>query len=319
MAAPLASVVVPTYNAPGLLLETLATALAQTCGDFEVVVINDGSSDDTLERLAPLQREHGGRLRIVTQPNAGIGAARNRGLDEARGRYVALLDHDDLWEPAKLATQLDYMRAHPQCAACGTVFALSTAPGRPHFTRSQVAGVDGIVRRPMWETIHGRDVFQTSTLMIDAERTRGLRYGLARGAIEDVQFHIGLMGRGAYGIAGDTVLATYRVFEGNASKNPDFYYRGIAHLRGLQRAGAFDDLPEPQRTDADLWLGHIARFTCVGELSAGRRRRAASLYGREWTLQFRRGRARFLAGFPLMWLSRGLLGRRSAGLQQQQA
>ena len=297
---PLVSVVIPTYNRPALLLQTLETVLAQTFTDYEIVIINDGSTDDTLAQLAPLQQATGAKLRVITQPNAGIGAARNRGLDESRGRFIALLDHDDLWMPEKLAAQVVFMQQHPECVACGTLFALSTTPQKPHFTLDQVANARGIVERPFWQTVHNRDVFQTCTLMIDRMRCLGLRYAIQRGAIEDVSFHLSLLGRGDYGIAGDKVLAIYRVFEGNASKDVGYYYHGVGQLRRLQRAGQFRELPPLQMQDMRLWIAHLGRVAAVQQLTTGHRGRAMSLYLREWIPQWFDRRFRFLLLFPVM-------------------
>jgi glycosyltransferase involved in cell wall biosynthesis len=299
---PVVSVVIPTFNRPILLLETLETVFAQTFSDYEVIVINDGSTDDTLDRLAPILETQGEKLRVITQPNAGIGAARNRGLDESKGKYIALLDHDDLWMPEKLAVQVEFMEQHPECVACGTLFVLSPTPDKPHFKLEDVANARGIVERPFWQTVHNKDVFQTCTLMIDRQRCAGLRYATQRGAIEDVSFHLSLMGRGAYGMAGDKVLAIYRVFEGNASKDAGYLYNGIGLLRRMQRRGEFDALPALQKRDMQLWLGHIGRITAVQQLTIGNRARGASLYLRELPHQLLARRIRFLLLFPIMLL-----------------
>jgi len=106
---PLISVIVPAYNSGPLLDETLQSVLAQTWKRRELIVVDDGSTDDTPRRLA----SYGSALRTVRQENLGTGAARNAGLRLARGEYVALLDHDDLWAPTKLEVQLDVARRHP--------------------------------------------------------------------------------------------------------------------------------------------------------------------------------------------------------------
>lgn len=110
--APRVSVVIPTYGHAHLVEETLASVFAQTFEDFEVVVVNDGSPDDTAARLRPMAER--GEIRYVEQANAGQGPARNRGLAEARGTYVAFLDDDDLWPPEKLAWQVACLEAHPE-------------------------------------------------------------------------------------------------------------------------------------------------------------------------------------------------------------
>ena len=100
MSEPLFSVVVPTFNRRELLTAALDSIRDQTFTRFEVIVVDDGSSDGTAEYLKSL----GDRIQLLTQRNLGPGAARNRGLERARGRYVAFLDSDDLWFPWTLET-----------------------------------------------------------------------------------------------------------------------------------------------------------------------------------------------------------------------
>ena len=100
---PLVSVIIPTYNHGDRVLETLGSVFAQTFTDYEVIVVNDGSPDHTAKTLCPLAGS--GRIRYIEQANAGQAAARNRGLAEARGEFIALLDDDDLWPPDKLEWQ----------------------------------------------------------------------------------------------------------------------------------------------------------------------------------------------------------------------
>jgi glycosyltransferase involved in cell wall biosynthesis len=101
-ATPLVSVVIPTYNGAAFLRETVDSALAQTYPNIEVIVVNDGSTDSTPDLLAG----YGDRIRSVTQRNAGTSVARNTGIRESAGEYIAFLDHDDLWAPEKLSRQV---------------------------------------------------------------------------------------------------------------------------------------------------------------------------------------------------------------------
>ena len=127
--SPLISVVIPTYNHARYVLETLDSVFAQTYADYEVIVINDGSPDDTAARLRPLAEA--GRIRYHEQPNAGQSAARNRGLSLARGEFVAFLDDDALWPPGKLAWQVAAVCASPDA---GVVYGqvIELGDDRPH-------------------------------------------------------------------------------------------------------------------------------------------------------------------------------------------
>jgi glycosyltransferase involved in cell wall biosynthesis len=303
MGTPLVSVVIPTYNQPDMLAAALDSVLAQTFDDYEVVVVNDGSTDDTGARLAAMREKAGEKMRVVDQVNSGVGAARNRGLGEARGRYVAFLDHDDVWKPGKLAEQVRYLQRNEKCIACGTLYALSTQPDRPHFQFQDVADEAGIVSRPFWHTLKGRDVFLTSTLMIDANRAAGIRYGTQRGAIEDVQYQIKLLTRGVYGLAGPEIMATYRLHPANASKASTFYFDGVKLLRRMLAAGELDGLPRNLDIEMRQWLAHLGRIAAIGQLTGGRRLKGAGLYLSELPWQLRDGRARFVMVYPLMLLT----------------
>ena len=105
--SPLFSVVIPAYNAKKFIALTIESVLRQTVQDFEIVVVNDGSTDDTLEVLQGIADS---RLRIITQENGGECVARNRGIKEARGRYIAFLDADDAWCPNHLEIVLKYIQ-----------------------------------------------------------------------------------------------------------------------------------------------------------------------------------------------------------------
>ncbi len=103
------SVIIPTYNYARFLREAIDSALAQTYPPLEVIVVDDGSTDETPQVLA----EYGGRIRAVRQKNQGVAAARNTGVAAARGEYIAILDSDDLWKPGKLELQIARFEADP--------------------------------------------------------------------------------------------------------------------------------------------------------------------------------------------------------------
>ncbi len=115
-ARPRVSVIIPTFNRAWILEEAVESVLAQTYTDFELIVVDDGSTDDTRTRLA----HYGRRIAYIHQPNQGVSAARNAGLHLASGELIALLDSDDLWAPAKLARQVAFFETHPAAQICQT-------------------------------------------------------------------------------------------------------------------------------------------------------------------------------------------------------
>jgi glycosyltransferase involved in cell wall biosynthesis len=111
--SPKISVVIPTYNKAALLRETLDGVFRQSVKDFEVIVVDDGSADDTAEVVRTY-----GRVRYEHQPNQGPAAARNKGVKLARGELIAFCDHDDVWNERHLENMLRCLNAHPTAAMC---------------------------------------------------------------------------------------------------------------------------------------------------------------------------------------------------------
>lgn len=106
------SVVIPLYNKERQIAKTLQTVLRQTFQDFEIVIVNDGSTDKSIDEVGKIPDQ---RIRLIHQANAGVSAARNRGIEEARGQYIALLDADDEWDSDYLATQMRLTETYPEC------------------------------------------------------------------------------------------------------------------------------------------------------------------------------------------------------------
>jgi glycosyltransferase involved in cell wall biosynthesis len=101
---PLVSVIIPTYNRGWIVQEAIDSVLDQDFRDYELIVVDDGSDDNTREMLSA----YGKAITILRQPNRGVSAARNRGIAEAAGQLIAFLDSDDLWLPGKLASQVKF-------------------------------------------------------------------------------------------------------------------------------------------------------------------------------------------------------------------
>jgi glycosyltransferase involved in cell wall biosynthesis len=126
--SPSVSVVIPAYNAEPFLHKALDSVLAQSYGNLEVLVVDDGSRDGTAA-VARAYRERDARVILLVQPNGGLSNARNAGIRQARGEYIAYLDADDYWLPDKIAAQTELMQANPHLAFCSTATRVETPEG----------------------------------------------------------------------------------------------------------------------------------------------------------------------------------------------
>lgn len=107
---PTVSVIIPSYNCEAYIAETINSILNQTYKDFELIVVDDGSTDRTLDIVTSF----GPSVRLINQANGGVCKARNHGLGEAKGKFVCLMDHDDFWFPDKLERQIQTFQEHPE-------------------------------------------------------------------------------------------------------------------------------------------------------------------------------------------------------------
>lgn len=117
--APRVSVIIPVYNGAKYVAESVASVLAQTYRDLELIVVDDGSTDETQKVLA----QFGSKITVITLPHTGVSYARNQGIASSTGEFIAMQDCDDLWEPSKLSEQIAYLDAHPEM---GLVYCYST-------------------------------------------------------------------------------------------------------------------------------------------------------------------------------------------------
>lgn len=111
MNSTLVSIITPLYNGERFVAQTIESVLAQTYTDWEMIIINDGSTDHSTEIVEKYVAQDS-RIQLYSQPNGGSASARNNGIRRAQGRYIALLDADDLWEPYFLTSQLALMKQH---------------------------------------------------------------------------------------------------------------------------------------------------------------------------------------------------------------
>jgi len=152
MAADLVSVIIPTWNRAAALAKAIDSVVSQTHRNWEVVVVDDGSTDDTRSMVSKLS-ETDPRIRYIYQANAGVSAARNCGIALAKGDFVAFLDSDDSWEPWKLELQVACLRTHPELGMVWTDMA--------------AIGPDGAVAHPRYlkkmysayRRFEGKDLF----------------------------------------------------------------------------------------------------------------------------------------------------------------
>lgn len=190
---PAVSVLLPVYNAARYLESALTSVLRQTCPDFELIAVDDGSTDQSkkiLERFAAADP----RIRVISRPNTGIVGALNDGLAVARSEFIARMDGDDVALPGRLAAQLEYLRAHPECVALGTSVQIIDSCGavvdifKPPATHDAI--VAELLRGDGGALIHPSAVFRTATL----RRISG--YDPAFCKVEDLDLYLRLSREG---------------------------------------------------------------------------------------------------------------------------
>lgn len=132
---PVVSVIIPAYNAESFIRETIDSVLNQSFSEFEIIAIDDGSKDQTLEILKTIQDE---RLKVFSYPNGGVATARNRGIEQATGEFISFLDSDDLWTADKLEKQLKALQEKPEAGVAYSWTQFIDLEGNPLYTQDSV-------------------------------------------------------------------------------------------------------------------------------------------------------------------------------------
>lgn len=159
---PLVSIIVPTYNSEKFILESVNSAINQTYTNIEIIIIDDGSTDNT-ETVA---QQFPDSIRYIKQTNSGPSAARNHGLRESRGNYIAFLDVDDAWEPAKIEKQVSFFENNKNLMILATGYIRCDTNLKPVETVALKPTSEGIIP---FKSLLERNKLLTSTIMIKKE------------------------------------------------------------------------------------------------------------------------------------------------------
>ena len=292
---PLVTVIIPAYNAGKTLDETLGSVRGQTYDNLEILVVDDGSRDDTAA-IAERHASADSRVRLIRQANAGVAAARNNALHQARGEWVAPVDADDLWHPEKIARQVAVMlAASPRVALVYTWFAQIDADSRIlHYARPNTD--EGDVFRSMFDNgLIGNGstpLMRRDVVLACGGYDSDLHSAGAQGC-EDLQLYLAIAENHHYALA-PGYLTGYRVSPGNMSSDGLRMIRSqrlvldpIARRRSALR-------PEIDRAQFDFMAWYALR--CIGERNMTRALRVGLM---------------MLARYPFMAIQEGLFSKRS--------
>lgn len=220
------SVVIPLYNKQNSILQTLPSVLCQTFADFEVLVVNDGSTDNSRKAVETFSDK---RIRIIDKPNGGVSSARNRGIAEARFEYVAFIDGDDLWNKDFLQTIAGLIVDYPEAEAYGTGYSCNSSMDTVMFTLG--AKERGIVTN-YFKQVYAAPIMHASSVCITKQafqKVGGFNESITHGEDYDMWDRLGIHCTIA---ASPEIMASYRVDTENR---------------------AMSILPSPEK----LWLFHL--------------------------------------------------------------
>lgn len=207
----LVSVIMPTYNAVKHLNEAIDSIIRQTYSDWELVIIDDGSTDGTQE-IIQSYCERDSRIKLIAGPMQGIAAALNLGIDKSQGEYVARMDADDISLPERLEKQVDYMEKNEDIDVCATLYKIFSEAGIMEYTPSLPCYDEMIKARMLFECIiaHPTVMFRKSTLL------QGWRYD-TKAIAEDYDLWTRMILDLKF-FCIQEILFHYRVSDGSASR-----------------------------------------------------------------------------------------------------
>ena len=230
MPAPLVSIVLPTYNRGAFLADAIESVRAQSCTDWELLIVDDGSTDDTLAAVPA-----DARIRVIARPHTGnVAAVRNAGLDAARGAFIGFLDSDDRWRPDKLTRQLARLQGRSDCGWCYGAHAVVDGIGQPMPARPT---------EPRWAPREG-DLFPAvvmaqagvamQTVLARREVALAVRFDERIPWGDDYDFRLRLAHQAPACVV-DEVVAEVRQHPDRGSSGPRRYHIHAAEVRALRK------------------------------------------------------------------------------------
>jgi hypothetical protein len=295
MSHPLFSVVIPTYNRDALVAATLDSVFAQQCTDYEVIVVDDGSTDGTLERVAAF----GDRVRMLRQDHRGCAAARNLGAREARGEYLAFLDSDDLWFSWTLRVFAETIETWNRPAiVAGKLY--------PFVDEAEIS----YVRETALVNVGGPDFLSTAlkegfALGVAHTVTRRDAYLAVGGCLEedingtdsDVLLKMGTAQ--GFAIVKQPATLAYRQHAGGTTMNLDKGFAGALLMLQNERTGAYPGGANRRDERLEQILMRVRAISRIC-LFGGRSDLAWKLYRETFRDNLRLLRIRYLLGLPAL-------------------
>ncbi len=247
------SVVIAVYNGAQHVGQAIDSVLAQTFTDFELFVVNDGSTDDTARVLS----SYGAAIRVLEQPNAGPEVARNKAVSQASGEYLAFLDHDDLFFPNALQIYDEVLRSHnspPLLMASRVVFEDDQAVPRLANSPVKVSIYRDFLQRDMY--------MGTSMSLIVMRRSTFSQTGAAANCTPSSwhlnDFHLLLKAStsGPFIVIREPITVAYRSHAGNCHRNQGAMVDAVLSLIDLEQKGQFPGGKE-RKKERYLWIGSV--------------------------------------------------------------
>lgn len=268
---PIVSVIIPAYNAEQYIAETLASVVNQTLKDIEVIVVDDGSKDNTAQAVSAFPD-----VRYVRKTNGGVSAARNHGASLATGEYLAFLDADDIWHPDKLRQQVQALSQHPESDLCRTNSS-TKSESLAQFRQAKISTDADYIVEPDLAPSFLEPYFTTSTVMVRRsafDRVGGFDPKLR--IAEDIDFYLRVLAPAPTVLFMKESLVYKRPVEGSLGDDSaagyvqllDVYHRFLTdHPQARQNLG---------RTVIDKAFYHL--YTCLARsmMWVGRNREARS-------------------------------------------
>ena len=247
---PKISIITPAYNAVKTIAETIDSVSRQTFKDWELIVVNDGSTDDTLNILQQINEP---RLKIINQPNGGVAIARNQGIEAAQGEYIAFLDADDLWVNNKLELQLQALEQNPDVivAYSWTCFMDEQQQGYVYHSSPAYQYAGDVYPR----LLEGDFIHSGSNVLVCKSSLEGVGgFDRACSGCEDWDMWLRLAATGKFAVVPEYQIIYRRAF-GSTTSNVELMYKRGQYAINKAFQAAPNDLQYIRRhTEANLGM-----------------------------------------------------------------